>query len=114
MTIRVFFRWVAWLLVFAVAAFTLVPIELRPMTGAPVDLERFAAFAVIGVAFGVGYPKHRLHILVLLVGLVGLLEVAQNFLPTRHGRLPDEIVKTSGALLGVALAMFIERHKRVS
>jgi VanZ family protein len=83
MTVRVFFRWVAWLLVLAIAA------------------------------FGVRYPKHRLHILVLLVGLVGLLEVAQNFLPSRHGRLPDEIVKTSGAFLGVALAMFIERRKRV-
>jgi VanZ family protein len=106
MTIRVLFQWVAWLLVLAIAAFT-------PVTGAPVDLERFAAFAVIGAAFGVGYPKHRLHILLLLVGLVGLLEVAQNFLPSRHGRLPDEMVKTSGALLGVALAMFIERHRRV-
>jgi VanZ family protein len=78
-----------------------------------VDLERFAAFAVIGAVFGVSHPKHRLHILLLLVGLVGLLEVAQNFLPSSHGRLPDETVKTSGALLGVALAMFIERRKRV-
>jgi hypothetical protein len=113
MTIQVFFRWVAGLLVLATAAFTLVPIELRPVTGAPVDLERFAAFAVIGTAFSIGYPKHRLHILVLLIGLIGLLEVAQNIVPSRHGRLPDEIVKTSGALCGVALAMLIERQKRV-
>jgi hypothetical protein len=51
MTTKVFFRWVAWLLVIAVAVFTLSPIELRPVTAAPANLERFAAFAVIGAAF---------------------------------------------------------------
>jgi len=112
MTPKVFFRWVAWLPVLAIAAFTLAPIEFRPMTGSPAGLERFAAFAVIGTAFCLGYPKHRVPILVLLLGLVGFLEVAQNHVPGRHGRLPDGLVKASGALLGVAFAMLIERHKR--
>jgi VanZ family protein len=113
MTPKVFSRWVAWLLVLAIAVFTLAPIELRPVTGAPVSLERFAAFAAIGAAFCLGYPKHRLSILVLLVGIVGLLEVAQNFVPGRHGRLPDSMVKASGALLGAAFASFATRQKRV-
>ncbi len=112
MTPKVFFRWVAWLLVLAIAAFTLAPIELRPVTGAPVNLERFAAFAVIGAAFCLGYPKHRLPVLALLLGLAGFLELAQNHVLGRHGRLPDGLVKASGALLGVAFAMLVERHKR--
>jgi hypothetical protein len=113
MTPKIFFRWVAWLLVLAIAVFTLAPIELRPVTGAPVSLERFAAFAVIGAALCWGYPKQRLHILVLLVGIVGFLEVAQNYVPGRHGRLPDGLVKASGALLGAAFATFVTCRKRI-
>jgi hypothetical protein len=109
MTPKAFFRWVAWLLVPAIATFTLAPIEFRPVTGAPVSLERFAAFATIGAAFCLGYPRHRLYILVLLVGIVGFLEVAQNVVPGRHGRLPDGMVKAAGALLGAAFAAFVAR-----
>jgi VanZ family protein len=112
MTPTVFFRWVAWLLVLAIVVFTLSPIELRPVTVAPVSLERFAAFAAIGGAFCLGYPKHRLNILVVLVGIVGFLEIAQNYVPGRHGRLPDGLVKASGALLGAAFATFVARNKR--
>ncbi len=107
------FRWVAWMLVLAISVFTLSPIQFRPVTGAPVSLERFAAFAAIGTAFCLGYPKHRLHILVLLIGIVAFLEVTQNYVPGRHGRLPDGVVKASGALLGVAFATFVARQKRV-
>jgi VanZ family protein len=52
-----------------------------------------------------------------VIGITGLLETAQHLVPGRHGRLPDGIVKASGALLGAAVAMFIERgikrHKGV-
>jgi hypothetical protein len=109
MTPTIFFRWVAWLLVIAIAIFTLSPIEFRPVTGSPVSLERFAAFAAIGAAFCLGYPKHRFPILVLLIGIAGLVEVAQNYVPGRHGRLPDGVVKASGALLGTAFASFVVR-----
>jgi VanZ family protein len=111
---KVFFRWVAWLLLFAIAVFTLSPIEFRPVTEAPVSMERFAAFAAIGAAFCLGYPKHRLPIFVLLLGIVGFLEVAQNYVPGRHGRLPDGLVKAAGAFLGVAFATLVTHQKRVS
>jgi len=112
MTPKVFFRWVAWLLVLAIVVVTLSPIELRPITKVPAGLERFAAFAAIGVAFCLGYPRHRLHILVLLIGGIGFLEVAQNHVSGRHGRLPDGLMKASGALLGAAFATFVDRNKR--
>ena len=111
MTTKSFFRWTAWLLVMAIALFTLVPISLRPVSGAPVNLERFAAFAVIGICFGLGYPRHRLAILLVVIGIVGVLELAQHLVPSRHGRLPDSIVKVAGALLGLAAAAISPRRK---
>ena len=113
MTIKVFFRWAAWLLVLAIAVFTLAPIGLRPTSGAPANLERFAAFTVIGVCFGLGYPKHRLAILLVVIGIVGTLEIAQHLVPSRHGRLPDSIVKAAGALFGLAATMISKREKAV-
>jgi hypothetical protein len=113
MTPKVFFRWVAWLLLFAIALFTLSPIEMRPITGKPPSFERVCAFATIGAAFCLGYPKRRLSILVLLIGIVGALEVAQNYVPGRHGRLPDGMVKALGAVLGAAFAMFVTRQRSI-
>jgi VanZ family protein len=113
MTTNVFFRWVAWLLVLAIAIFTLSPIGLRPISGAPANLERFAAYTVIGTCFGLGYPKRRLAIILMVLGIVGGLELAQHLVPSRHGRLPDGIVKAAGALLGLAAAMIGGRKKAI-
>jgi VanZ family protein len=110
MTPKIFFRWLAWFLISAVAAFTLSPIELRPVTVAPAGLERIAAFTAIGAAFCLGYPTRRIPILVLLVGTVGLLEVVQNYVPGRHGRLPDGLIKASGVLLGAVFAAVVARR----
>jgi hypothetical protein len=110
---KVFFRWVAWLLVCAIVIFTFSPVEYRPATAAPISLERLAAFAAVGAAFCLGYPKHRLSILVLLLGAIGFMEVAQNYVQDRHGRLLDGLEKEAGALLGAAFAAFLARWKRV-
>ncbi len=103
--IRSILRWVAWLLVCAVAVVTLAPIDLRPVTAVPANWERFAAFTAIGALLAMGYPQHLLRIVVLVVALAGCLEVMQHLSPTRHGTLPDGLVKALGALLGVALAV---------
>src|SRR5215217_6769751 len=66
--LRVVARWAAWLLVGAVAIVTLAPIELRPVTAAPANWERFAAFATMGALFCLGYPHHRLRIVGLVIG----------------------------------------------
>jgi hypothetical protein len=44
-------RGAAWLLLIAVAVFTLSPIQFRPVTAAPADVERFVAFALLGGVF---------------------------------------------------------------
>lgn len=109
MTIRLLTRWLAWLLVLAVAVFTLAPIDLRPVTAAPANWERFAAFTAIGALFCLGYPQHRWRMVGLVIALAALLEVLQQVSPSRHARLPDGLVKAAGALLGGGLAVAAER-----
>ncbi|MGF9759477.1 VanZ family protein [Microvirga sp. 0TCS3.31] len=108
MTIRLLSRWLACLLVLAIAVVTLAPIGLRPVTAAPANWERFAAFMAVGALFCVGYRHHRWRIVGLVIGLAGLLELLQHVSPSRHGRLPDGLVKAAGALLGIGLAVAAE------
>jgi hypothetical protein len=97
-------RWVAWPLLTAIVFVTLSPIGWRPVTGAPVSLERIAAFAALGAVFSIGYPKHRIPVLLFLLVSAGALEAVQSLIPTRHGRVPDAAVKAAGAIVGVFAA----------
>jgi hypothetical protein len=108
------FRWIAWLLLAAIAFFTLSPIEQRPVTDGPVDFERLAAFVVLGVAFAWSYPLRLIRIILFLVICIGLLEAAQDLVPGRHGRVQDAAVKASGMFLGLALAALTSRRRRIS
>ena len=108
---RRIFQVVAWLLVVAVAVFTLGPVEWRPSTGLPSHLERFVGIALITGAFCLGYPHYRLGLLVLVIGGIGLLEVAQDLIPGRHGKRVELAIKVAGALIGGVSAMMIERLK---
>jgi hypothetical protein len=109
MTITMIFRCIAWLFVCAIAIVTLSPIELRPVTAAPADLERFAAFVAIGAAFCLGYPKHRLTIVLVVIGIAGLLEVLQHVVPGRHGQVHDYVMKAIGVMVGAVAASTAER-----
>ena len=46
-----------WILLFAIAAVSVVPPELRPDTTLPHALEHAAIYFLAGWAFGVGYSK---------------------------------------------------------
>jgi VanZ like family len=97
-------RWVAWPLLTAVIFITLSPIGLRPATGAPASLERFAVFAGLGGVFCLGYPRHRFRALLLVVAFAVALEALQQLVPTRHGRISDAAIKALGAATGVFVA----------
>lgn len=97
-------RVLSWSALMAAAAATLLPIDLRPVSSYPVSLERVGAYAVLGLLFAVAYPKHRWAILIWMIVVAGLLEAAQTLTGTRHGRMPDFLVKAAGAVLGVCLA----------
>ena len=97
-------RWAAWLLLTAIVFVTLSPIGLRPETAAPASLERFAAFAALGGTFCLGYPKHRVPVLLLMIAAAGVLEALQHLVPGRHGRIADAAVKELGVLTGALVA----------
>lgn len=94
----------AWALLGAIAFVTLSPIDLRPDTGHAVA-ERIFAFAALGAAFGVGYPR-RLPFAIAVTFAASLgLEAAQLLAPGRHARLIDASEKLAGGLVGVTLAV---------
>lgn len=82
---------------------SLSPIEYRPSSGFAVNPEREFAFASMGLAFVVGRPSRPLLLLVLLLAVAGGLEMMQELVPTRHGRIEDFLVKSLGLAAGVAI-----------
>lgn len=106
-----FFRVAALLLLAAITYATLVPIGLRPHAGG-VDFERFGAYAALGLCLALGFPR-RLWPAVLLVTAAAIgLELLQLVDPTRHGRLPDALVKLAGGLAGVLAGAALQRLLR--
>lgn len=97
-------RFVAWCLAIVITLLSLVPLGMRPQTGAPRNLEHIAIFAATGVAFGLGYSRRPSFVAVALVFFAGAIELAQTFVPGRHARLSDFIVDavTMGAAAAVA------------
>ncbi|MEE8626598.1 MULTISPECIES: VanZ family protein [Methylobacterium] len=98
-------RILGWLILAAIVAATVAPIGYRPVSGAPVSVERFGAFALLGFLFAVGYPRHRWRVLLLTIAAAGALEAFQLLEPTRHGRIADFMVKVVGCGFGSAASL---------
>ena len=99
-----------WVLLAAIALATLSPINLRPQTG-HAFLERFLAFAALGTAFSIGYPRRiSFAVGVIVLSAIGL-EAAQMIAPGRHARVVDAAEKLAGGavglLVGAACVMLI-------
>jgi hypothetical protein len=99
-----YFQIIAWLLLGLCIAATVVPIGLRPHMALPADADRALAFAVLGMAFGLAYPRRWLTVCLFLVLAAFSIESLQFLSPSRHPGLPDAIIKAVGALFGVAVA----------
>jgi apolipoprotein N-acyltransferase len=105
---RAVFKVIAWgSLAFIVFA-TLSPIGMRPHV-TTVNLERFAAFAVAGLLFGLAYPNRFWLVLAIVLGAAGILEALQLLTPDRHGDARNAILKIIGGSFGVSLARVINR-----
>lgn len=96
-------RLLGWLALATLIFVTLAPIGLRPISGAPVSLERLGAFAVLGLLFAFGYPKYPVRVLALVLLAAAGLEALQVIEATRHGRFADFLVKAAGGGFGVAM-----------
>ena len=91
-----------WLVLAFIVYATLSPIDDRPVVAGP-QYEHFAAFAMVGLAFGLAYPK-RLFLVaaIILISAFGL-EALQLLTPDRHARLLDALVKAAGGVCGIGI-----------
>ncbi|MBR0956328.1 VanZ family protein [Bradyrhizobium japonicum] len=99
-----FIRTFAWLLAAAVTFATLGPPGLRPHSDLGQDGEHALAFILVGLAFGLAYPRRRLLSAAAAIVLIGVLELMQFWAPGRHARLEDFLVDAATAWIGFALA----------
>lgn len=106
-----FFRFTAWVLLIAILIVTVGPIQLRPMSGEPANLERFVAFMAVGLAFALAYPHHWLRTLLLIVGCAALFELLQRLAPGRHGEIKDFVFKALGGIIGIAVGFALSKLK---
>jgi VanZ family protein len=99
-----------WLALAFIVYATLSPIDDRPSV-APPNFERFVAFALVGLAFALAYPKRLVLIAaIVLISAFGL-EALQLLTPDRHGRLVDAVIKAAGGLCGIGIGQLAEASR---
>ncbi len=97
-------RLFAWLLAAAVTFATLGPPRFRPHSSLGQDGEHAFAFVLVGLAFGLAYPRHRLLTGAVAVVMIGVIELLQLWIPGRHARLEDFVVDALAACVGFIIA----------
>jgi VanZ family protein len=104
-----------WLALAFIVYATLSPIQARPVI-AGLQFEHFAAFALMGLAFGLAYPRRLFLIVAIVVGSAVALEALQLLTPDRHGRVLDALVKAAGGICGIGVGqlglLFLRVQKR--
>jgi hypothetical protein len=105
----------AWSALALIAFLTISPQNMRPVATADPDIERFAAFALVGLLFGLAYPRRLVVDASFVMIAAGVLEAFQLMTRDRHGHIADAFVKAAGGAFGVAVALIIlitlERHR---
>lgn len=110
---RTFFQVAGWLLFIAVVAVTVSPIGLRPHTAFGAGPERMAAFFLLGLLFGIGYDRHWLLTIALVIVIAFGVESLQWLIPSRHARFDDALVKAIGGVVGVLIGYIVVRTRWV-
>jgi hypothetical protein len=100
-------QFAAWASLALVAFAALAPIEFRPTTSLSPTIERFGAFAAVGFAFALAYPRQFWLAALLVIGAAVMLEVLQTLAPSRHGRPSDAMVKVAGAAAGLFIGRML-------
>jgi hypothetical protein len=101
-------RILAWLLAAAVTFATLGPAQFRPHSSLGQDGEHGLAFMLIGLAFGLAYPRHRPLTGAISVVMIGVIELLQLWMPGRHARLEDFVVDALTACAGMAVVAALD------
>ena len=101
-------RIAAWLLVAAIVVMTLGPPTVRPVSGFNRSLEHVAAFALLGLAFGLAYPDRRMLLALIGVAVAALMETLQLVVPGRHAYFSDFVINAAGACAGLVIAVLLD------
>jgi glycopeptide antibiotics resistance protein len=104
----------AWLTLGCIIFVTLSPIGLRPIVTRDPGYERLIAYAILGVLFGLAYPRRVWMTLCVVVGTAVILEGLQYLTPDRHGQLLDLLEKACGGLLGLLVANVASKYRLCS
>ncbi|WP_225112389.1 VanZ family protein [Bradyrhizobium sp. NBAIM32] len=91
-----------WLALALVIFVTLAPIHDRPMI-APPNVERFAAFFILGLVLVLAYSNRIILITLIVVASAVILEALQLLTLDRHGDLMDVLVKVAGGVCGISV-----------
>ena len=103
-----FYHIAGWLTLLVLAFFTLSPLDVRPEIATP-QIERFAAFVLLGFAFALAYPRRLTLAFLIVVGSAASLETLQLLTPDRHARLIDAAIKMSGGICGIIIGWLMTR-----
>lgn len=99
---------IAWATLLLIAIATVSPIDVRPHLGS-VTVERFGAFALTGLLFGLAYPRRLRAVAAVVLGAALLLEILQLLTPDRHGQVADAMVKFFGGAVGIGMSLMVSR-----
>jgi hypothetical protein len=102
-------RILAWLCLAAIAVVTVGPLNWRPESGLSPQIERFAAFALVGLLFSAAYSRHILIAAAIVIGAAIVFELLQLIEPSRHGRIFDAAVKIVGSMTGLTIGYIFSR-----
>lgn len=110
----------AWALLIFVTYATLTSIEARPELSAGfykaffTVVERFGAYAVLGLLFYFAYPNNVAAVCVLVCGSAIVLELLQIIIPDRDARVIDALEKLAGGVAGILVARMLLGFQRGS
>ena len=94
-----------------IVVLSVVPGRAQIRTPAPKDWEHFAAYfmvaSTLALGFGIRRPIFVTAILMFLITVSGALEMVQELVPGRTGRLADWKASAMGAALGTAFAIIL-------
>jgi len=102
-------RILAWVMLLAILAVTISPLNDRPHVGSGPTFERAGAFALLGLLFCLGYRRFWPVALLVVVLAAGGFEFVQALTPDRHARLADALVKAGGGVVGVGIGLLAKR-----
>jgi VanZ family protein len=96
----------AWAVLLAIFMATISPIDERPHLLGNVPLERAGVYFLLGFLFCIGYRRHWLTALSLVLLAALGFEAAQLLVVGRHAHVIDAMEKAAGCAFGFGVGYF--------